>query len=153
MEKKTFREHFGLALSTGLGVLSGEFFGEYGAKVSGYTGWNRTGLKGIIKAVWGAFWLFLAGKVTDPKIAKYMEMAAYGSMGSIIMDIIAALYPGGIPGLATMLALRGKAVQAALPTVQRAIAPTISATTPMIRLQAVPSVTPTPSAATKGALY
>jgi len=85
----------GLALST----LAAEFT----SKATGQTGWAACGVKAGVKGLIGAMAYLVSGRVGE-STAMFAEMFAYTSWGSIVMDVIMAAYPGGIPGLAEEMA-------------------------------------------------
>lgn len=91
-----------------VGVLSGEFTN----RLAGTTGWKGVAVKGVTKGVVGTALYFGAQKLSDKgriDMAFFTELAAYSAMGSIIPDVVASLYPGGLQGVAEDMATTAKA--------------------------------------------
>jgi len=155
LEKRTIPEHVGIAASAGVGIITNTFVGEYVAKRWNLTGWNRAFYLGIIKSIISGFMLFLSTQVKASGLKTFFEFAGYAGLGTILPDIIAAMYPGGITGMAAMLAVRG---MAAAP-VQKAITKVAPAVTPArigpIQLTPLPTapLAAAPPAAPSGAYY
>jgi len=72
---------------------------EFTSRATGQTGWNACGVKALVKTVIGVPIYLLSGRL-EGAAAMFAEMFAYTSWGSIILDVVLAAYPGGIPGLA-----------------------------------------------------
>jgi len=99
------------SLGAGTGVALGTLAAEWTARSAGQTGWNACGIKGLVKFVIG-----MIGYAVSPKLeglsSFFAEMFAYGTWGSILMDIALAAYPGGIPGLAEDWAIGARTLAA-----------------------------------------
>jgi hypothetical protein len=89
----------GVATGVGIGTLAGEF----AAKSTGQKKYAALGVKAAVKSVIGGISYFGGQKLEEGMHSSgsfYAEMLAYGSIGSILLDVALVLYPGGIPGLA-----------------------------------------------------
>ena len=87
----------------GLGAGAGELAGEFAARMAKQTGWAKFGIKAAVKAVIGAL-LYGASYMTGGVLSYLIKMAGFGSFGGIVIDLIATIYPGGIPGAAEKIA-------------------------------------------------
>lgn len=89
-------------LGGGTGISVGTLGAEIVNKYTGQTGWYACGVKAGVKSAIGALTYFLSTKFSDgnASAAFFAEMIAYGAWGSIFLDVFAALYPGGLAGLA-----------------------------------------------------
>lgn len=92
----------GLGAGTGAGV--GELAGEFVAKTAKQTGWAKFGIKAIVKGILGAV-LYGASYIFGGIPGYFIRMMGFGSFGGIAIDLIAAIFPGGIPGIAEKLAV------------------------------------------------
>jgi len=91
-------------LGAGTGAAAGEFVSETIARASGQTGWRRFGIKAALKAGLGVVFYGISSRLSGmPSL--FMEIAGYGSAGSIIADLIYQIYPGGLWGLAESAAV------------------------------------------------
>jgi len=86
-----------------LGLLSGGFFSELTTRALGYTGYLKAGVASLVKLALAV--LFLGTGKGYPSTNTYMWPAATSTLGSIILDWIAAYWPGGLPGLAERTAV------------------------------------------------
>lgn len=126
----------------GVGLVITELPAEITTRVTGLTGYAKAGAKTLVKGVVGSllFALSLYAGVRHPTLALGSLSGAFAGWGSIFVDWITALYPGGIPGLAERIAgfLRVYSMGA-----QR-VTPT------MARLERTPTVIRTSTAVTGG---
>jgi len=100
------------ALGVGTGAAVGELTSETAVRVGKLTGNKRLGVKAILKGVVGGVMWFL-GRRTVGLTSLFLETASYGSWGSILLDVIARLYPGGVTGAAQAIALRLQGISVA----------------------------------------
>jgi hypothetical protein len=86
----------------GTGVTVGTLAAEYTSRATGQVAWNACAVKGGVKFVVGLIPYMISTKLgPGSALASFFcEMFAYGSWGSIFLDVALAAYPGGIPGLA-----------------------------------------------------
>ena len=87
-------------VGVGAGASIGTLAGEYTSRVTGQTSWSACGVKAAVKGVIGLLGYGISTRLGGPLSSFFAEMFAYGSWGSIFLDIALAAYPGGIPGLA-----------------------------------------------------
>ena len=93
----------GLA-GAGTGAAVGELASETVARAAGLAGWKKFGVKAALKAGLGVLFYGVSSRLAGmPSL--FMEIAGYGSAGSIIADLIYQLYPGGLWGLAEAAAV------------------------------------------------
>lgn len=93
-------------VATGLSV--GEFISEFVARVTGQTGWAKFGIKAGLKGLLGLLAYMGSGRVAG-NWGLFLEVASYGSFGSIVPDLIFQLVPGGIIGVAETAAVSMRA--------------------------------------------
>ena len=89
-----YREQVVGALSAGVGLGISELAAEFTARTTGLTGYTKAGAKTLVKGIIGG--LFYGMR---------LKAAAFASWGSILLDWLYAVYPGGIPGLAERFAV------------------------------------------------
>ena len=98
--------------TSGLGVAFGlstsEFLAEFVARSTGQVAWNKVGVKALIKLLVGVVFYGIANKVTGLWSLGF-ELATYGSVGSIVPDVIFQVYPGGVVGVAEKAAVKARA--------------------------------------------
>lgn len=124
----------------GSGMAIGTLAAEFTARAAGQTKWAACGVKSGIKLGISAISYLAARKLDDARYSSssfFAEMFAYGSIGSIFLDVALALYPGGITGLAEdwavtarVYAAGGRKVAARLSETERARMPAFPAGVP-----------------------
>lgn len=89
-------------VGVGTGISVGTLSAEFTSRVTGQKGWAATGIKAGVKGLVGIASYLGAGRISDRHTASsfFLEMLAYGSWGSIFLDLVAQLYPGGFIGMA-----------------------------------------------------
>ncbi|MEM4976252.1 MAG: hypothetical protein QXT64_02890 [Desulfurococcaceae archaeon] len=124
------------AAGVGTGAALGEFVSEFGTRAAGLTGNAKLGVKAIVKALVGAIAWFVSER-TGGMWSFFAETMAYGSWGSILLDLIARAYPGGVPGLAetAALRLRGVAVTARAVAARMEVAPKVEEVAPEVKAE------------------
>lgn len=83
----------------GAGASLSTLFAEFTSRASGQVGWASCAVKGVVKIVVGLL-SYGIGTRLNGLGTMFFEIFSYTSFGSILMDVIVAAYPGGIPGLA-----------------------------------------------------
>ena len=102
--KEETKIHISSALGTGVGLATTEYLSEFAATVARLSGWLKFAVKGLIKGVVGIIALVLSARI--PGLwAVFMECFGYGSLGGILLDLIAAIRPGGVAGAAHATAM------------------------------------------------
>lgn len=112
------------------GVAVSTLAAEWVSRSTGQVGWNAAGVKAVIKSALGLVFYLVSGRVGEAA-AMFCEIFAYTTVGSIILDVALAAYPGGIPGLAEdwaitarTMAAGGSKVASQLSQLERRSAPT-----------------------------
>ncbi len=147
LERRRITHHAGIAASVGAGYLVNEFAGEYVARLRGAINWDKALTKGITKSAVSGFMLLLATQVKGAALKAAFEFAGYAGLGSILLDVLAAMYPGGIPGIAAAMALRGRAaapVRRAITQIAPGVTLPLLSIAPVEQKPKTPT-TPTPS--------
>lgn len=116
-----YRDTTTASLGAGTGMLAGEFTSEYTTRLLALTGYTKAGAKTAVKVAIGSLLLGLSSKVRDPSWNMFAKIAAFGSIGSSILDWIAAYYPGGIVGLANTLAISSRVMSMGTRTVTQTL--------------------------------
>lgn len=93
------------AIGVGVGYLASDFAGEYVARASNQTGWTKTGIKAAVRLVFGVLGIF-AGNMTSGALSVFLFMFAVGALAGILVDILEAVVPGGVPSLTTSMVSR-----------------------------------------------
>jgi len=88
----------------GAGVAIPTLLGEFTSRATGQAGWSACGVKAGVKGVVGLLAYLLSGRLSEAG-AMFAEIFAYTSWGSVIMDVLLAVYPGGIWGIAESMAV------------------------------------------------
>jgi len=101
-------------LGGGTGIAVGTLGAEWVSRSSGQVKWNACAVKAGVKFGIGLVAYAISTKipVTHALVSFFAEMFAYGSWGSIFLDVALAAYPGGIPGLAEDWAITARTVAA-----------------------------------------
>ena len=98
-------------IGAGAGMSVAEFISEFVARVTGQVKWAKVGVKGVVKGLLGVLFFFASTKL--PGLWSLgMEISSYGAFGSIIPDVIFAVYPGGVVGLSETAAVSVRAMMA-----------------------------------------
>jgi hypothetical protein len=105
---RKFQEYAGYIIGTGTSICVNEFIGEYVAQARAATGWDRFFSKAIPKSIFSGILLYLARQVKSPYTAKILDYMGTAGFGTVFIDLMNALFPGGITAAAAALALRGK---------------------------------------------
>ena len=91
-------------IGAGFGLTTSEFLAEFVARATGQVKWVKFGIKGLIKGLFGTL-LFLVSTRLPGAWGLGMEIASYGTFGSVIPDAFFQLYPGGVIGVAETAAV------------------------------------------------
>jgi len=86
------------------GLSVSEFISEFVARVSGQTGWYKFGVKMGIKSLLAAIFYGVASRVSGLWSLAF-EIATYGTLGSMVPDLLMAVVPGGLIGWAEKAAV------------------------------------------------
>lgn len=95
------------ALGAGTGYVLAEVPAEYLGTLSAQTGWYRVGVKAIVKIIIGALML-MGSRRASPLNSTFMKVGAFAGMGTILIDIIGMLIPGGLPAIAQMISFSSR---------------------------------------------
>ncbi len=90
------------------GLTTAEFLAEFAARATGQVKWAKVGVKALIKLIVGVIFYGIANKVGGLWSLGF-ELATYGSVGSIVPDVVFQIYPGGVTGVADKAAMRARA--------------------------------------------
>lgn len=108
VEARSITDHLVVGGATATGIFLNQFVAEYIAQTQMATGTKAIAIKGIAKSIVSGIMLFLSTQVKGARLKAFFEYMGYGGLGSLILDIAQAIYPGGITGAAATLALGGK---------------------------------------------
>lgn len=95
------------SVGVAFGLTVAEFLAEFTARVSGQVQWKKVGVKALIKLIVGLIFYGIANKVGGLWSLGF-ELATYGSVGSIVPDVIFQIYPGGVTGVADKAAMKAR---------------------------------------------
>jgi len=104
MELKEFEIPTVSFIGTAFGLTVSEFISEFVARLSGYTAWMKFGVKAAMKALIAVTLYGLAGRASG-MWSLGLELATYGTLGSVVLDFFMAWNPGGIIGWAEQAAV------------------------------------------------
>jgi hypothetical protein len=157
VEARSITDHLVVGGATASGIFLNQFVAEYIAQTQAATGMKAVALKGITKSIVSGITLFLSTQVKGARLKAFFEYMGYGGLGTLILDIVQAVYPGGVTGAAATLALRGKMaapVQSALTSAKLALpfppgVPGALKVTPL----PTPAPTPAPAPAAQGKVF
>ena len=97
----------------GSGITVGTLAAEWTSRSTGQLSWNAAAVKAAVKGGLGLVFYGISTRLGGSPLASFfLEMFAYGSWGSIFLDIAMAAYPGGIPGLAEDWAITARTMAA-----------------------------------------
>lgn len=98
----------------GTGATVGTLTAEWTSRATGQVKWNAAGVKAAVKFGIGLLVYGISTRLgpAHALASFFLEMMAYGSWGSIFLDIALAAYPGGIPGLAEDWAITARTMAA-----------------------------------------
>lgn len=88
----------------GIGLAGTDYAAEFTARATGQIGWNKAAVKGVVKGIIGLL-CFGVGLKVRGAWSIFAKVMAYAGWGGIVPDILAAQFPGGIPGLAERAAV------------------------------------------------
>jgi hypothetical protein len=108
VEARSIVDHLVVGGATASGIFLNQFVAEYIAQSQAATGTKALFIKGVAKSIVSGITLFLSTQVKGARLKAFFEYMGYGGLGTLILDIVQAIYPGGITGVAATLALRGK---------------------------------------------
>jgi len=83
----------------GTGIGLSEFISEFVTRAAGLVDAAKFGVKALVKGLFGGLFYGLSARFLGLK-SLFFEVAAYGSWGSILIDLIALIWAGGVTGLA-----------------------------------------------------
>jgi len=81
------------------GLTISEFVSEFVARSTGQTGWQKFGVKVGVKTLLAVIFYSLASRMSG-MWSLAMEIATYGTLGSVVPDFFMAWNPGGVIGWA-----------------------------------------------------
>ena len=98
----------------GSGITVGTLAAEWTSRSTGQLAWNAAAVKAAVKGGLGLVFYGISTRLGPGSALAsfFLEMFAYGSWGSIFLDIAMAAYPGGIPGLAEDWAITARTMAA-----------------------------------------
>jgi hypothetical protein len=108
VEARSITDHLIVGGATATGIFLNQFVAEYIAQTQMATGMKAVAIKGIAKSIVSGIMLFLSTQVKGARLKAFFEYMGYGGLGTLILDVAQAIYPGGVTGAAATLALRGK---------------------------------------------
>jgi len=117
MEKR-WTEHAKGAAGAGFGLITSELVSEFTARALGATGTAKLGVKAIMKILIGGIFLGLISFV-PAGWGIFFLVAAWSGMGSILIDVINAMYAGGILRIAEVGATRVRGAVLGMEAVKR----------------------------------
>ena len=94
-------------LGVAFGLTTSEFLAEFVARATGQVKWAKVGVKALVKLFVGMIFYGVANKVSGLWSLGF-ELATYGSVGSIVPDVIFQVYPGGVVGVAEKAAVKAR---------------------------------------------
>jgi hypothetical protein len=111
------------SLGAGAGLAVSELATEYATRLLGYTSYAKATVKTLGKIAIGTLTLGASAKwAKSPDWKFFYQASALAGMGSSLLDWIAAYYPGGIPGIATRLAVTSRVMTVGTRTVTATLA-------------------------------
>jgi len=93
------------AVGAGVGYLASDFAGELAAKAAKQTGWAKAGIKIVLRIVFGVIGV-VAGVAATGALSVFLFMFGVGAFAGILVDLISAAIPGGVPAITTSMVAR-----------------------------------------------
>jgi len=103
------------------GLSVSEFISEFVARASGQTGWYKFGVKVGVKSLLALIFYGIAARVGGLWSLGF-EIATYGTVGSLIPDLVMAWNPGGLIGLAEKAAVVVRGASRGAPEITKELA-------------------------------
>lgn len=117
-EERRLETHIKAATGAGVGLITSELLSEFITRAAGLTGTAKFGGKTLTKIGIAALFLALI-PVAPVGLGLFLLVAGWSSLGSILVDLIAVVVPGGIPRIAERAALSLRAAALGTATVTK----------------------------------